>query len=101
MHKETKAKSISPEVKRAVYERDNGECIFCHAPGEPVAHFISRGQGGLGVEENILTVCHKCHRRLDQSERRVHYKALAAIYLKSKYPKWNPKKLIYRKDEIE
>ena len=53
MNKRTKALAISPAVKRRVLERDKGACVLCGRPGDPVCHFISRAQGGLGIEENI------------------------------------------------
>ena len=43
----------------AVWERDNHRCIFC---GKLVpynlanSHFIKRSQGGLGIEQNIMTM---------------------------------------------
>lgn len=49
MHHRTKACSITKKVKMIVYERDEGLCIFCGKPGNPVAHVISRAHGGLGV----------------------------------------------------
>lgn len=98
-HKETKAKSISPAVKRAVWERDGGLCVLCHNPGEPNAHYISRAQGGLGIEENILTLCPKCHRKYDQGVHRVLIRAQLRAYLKLHYKDWDESKLVYRKDE--
>ena len=47
MRAETKATSIPPEVKKAVYIRDNGFCVLCGSPyGDPVAHVVRRSQGG-------------------------------------------------------
>ena len=97
MHKRTKALQIPMKVKRIVYERDNGMCIFCKCPGDPVAHFIARSQGGLGIEENIICVCAFCHSRLDNSTDRERMKDKARAYLKSKYPDWDESKLYYNK----
>ena len=97
MHRETKAKAIPQAVKREVWERDSGLCVLCHAPGEPTAHFISRGQGGLGIEKNIVTLCPRCHRRYDQGHNREQIRATIERYLKSKYPDWDEHDLIYRK----
>ena len=56
MRAETKATSIPPEVKKAVYIRDNGFCVLCGSPyGDPVAHVVRRSQGGKGIERNIVT----------------------------------------------
>lgn len=107
--KRTKALEIPMKVKKAVAERDSFEghpcCIFCGTPAptnNPLvfsnAHFISRGQGGLGIEENILTLCPECHRNYDNTERRETMKGVFENYLKSKYTHWNSKNLIYKKD---
>ena len=94
----TIACEIPPRVKEAVYERDGGACVWCAKRGDPVAHYIPRSQGGLGVEENILTLCWSCHLRFDQSTEREKMREFFKRYLKSKYPNWNEKKLIYKKE---
>lgn len=99
MHDRTKATNIPPIVKVKVYERDEGKCLIC---GRVVSienaccHFISRARLGLGIEENILTLCHECHRRFDGADRK-KFEPLIREYLKSKYPDWDEKKLIYSK----
>lgn len=97
MHKRTKLCSITPKVRQAVERRDNGLCIFCKRPGRGEAHFISRAQGGLGVEENILTVCRECHNAMDNSTRREIMLKIAEAYLREHYPFWNKEDLIYKK----
>ena len=68
--KRTKALSITPKVKKTVYERDGGRCVLCGSPhGLPEAHYIPRSRGGLGIPENIVTLCRNCHRELDQTTR--------------------------------
>ena len=105
----TKALEIPIEVKRAVAERDSVDgwacCINCGKPAPTTnplafsnAHYISRGQGGLGVEENILTLCWGCHMMYDQSEHREKMKAFFREYLESKYSDWEEEKLIYKKE---
>ena len=96
--KRTKALEIPPKVKKAVYERDEGCCVWCGRQGEPNAHFISRSQGGLGIEENILTLCFYCHMRYDQSEHRKDMREFFKGYLESKYPDWNEEDLVYKKE---
>lgn len=108
MRKDTKARSIPKEVKEAVAERDSFGgwpcCINCGQPAPPEnrmafsnAHFISRAQGGLGIEENILTLCPRCHRRYDQTTDRETIREFFREYLESKYPRWDEEKLYYRR----
>ena len=97
--KRTKATSIPPKVREEVEERDGHKCVFCHTPdgvrGE--AHFIRRSQAGLGIPQNLLTVCRKCHRQLDEGPLKEVYREVAREYLKSKYPDWNENDLVYNK----
>ena len=68
----SKATDIPQKVKQAVWERDGGRCVICGNTHNvmPNAHFISRANGGLGIEENVVTLCteltpNKCHRKYD------------------------------------
>lgn len=97
MHKRTKACSISKQTKAKVYERDDGLCIFCHRPGDPVAHVINRAHGGLGIEQNIVCACAECHTRLDNTTSRQTMLEYAKRYLRDKYEGWNEDELIYKK----
>ena len=97
MNNRTKALQIPPRVKRIVYERDGGRCIICGASGNPDAHYVSRAQGGLGIEENVVTLCWCCHRIYDQTEKRETYRRVIAEYLQGCYPNWDANNLIYRK----
>ena len=97
MNKRTRAVSIPTKVKRKVEERDHGLCIFCGAPGKGEAHFISRAQGGLGIEENLITVCRPCHDQLDNSTKRKELLRVAEEHLKNCYPYWDKSFLIYEK----
>jgi 5-methylcytosine-specific restriction endonuclease McrA len=98
MHKQTKACSIPPKVKAVVWERDEHKCIICdsHAAA-PCAHYIARSQGGLGIEQNIVTLCADCHRAYDQSTSRGWYRERIRAYLQAHYPNWNESKLVYHK----
>lgn len=99
MNKRTKALQIPPAVKEKVWERDGGCCVYCgNHYAAPVAHFIARSQGGLGIEENILTLCDNCHRKYDQSTKRNEMRIFFRDYLKSKYPEWDETNLIYRRN---
>ena len=95
--KRTKACEITPEVRQRVEERDNGCCIFCGRAGRGEAHFVNRSQGGLGTEENLLTVCRECHRQMDNGLNTTIYRDKAESYLKSIYPNWNRSQLVYNK----
>lgn len=67
--KSTKACEIPSAVKRRVYERDKERCVGCGRwcpPRCACAHYISRAHLGLGIEENIVTLCDECHRAFDQ-----------------------------------
>ena len=108
MHTRTKALGITIAVKEAVADRDSFDgfpcCILCGSPA-PVnnrlafscCHYISRSQGGLGVEENILTLCPGCHRRYDQTTDRAMLQPFFGRYLKEHYHDWDETKLVYKK----
>lgn len=98
MNKRTKALNISAETKQIVYARDDGRCILCGRPGDPVCHFIPRSQGGLGVEQNIVTLCYFCHMEYDQTSHRPEVGDKIESYLRSKYKNLDNLQLTYRKD---
>lgn len=101
MHKRTKATSIDPKTRQRVEERDSIDgapcCIFCGRIGRGEGHFIKRSQGGLGIEQNLITVCRECHHQMDNGPARKLYLMKAEQYLKSKYSDWNKSDLIYKK----
>lgn len=99
MHKRTRACAIPKKVKMIVYERDHERCIFCGAPGLPEAHVIPRSHGGLGVPQNIITVCRKCHDKLDNSTQRQRMLPEAVAYLKSFYPDWKKEDYVFDKHD--
>lgn len=96
--------AIPKAVKDRVWERDQGACVWCGnmtAYVFPDAHFIPRSRGGLGVEENVLTLCRSCHRRYDYGDAcvRALMRAYFREYLQSRYPAWDERTLFYRRDE--
>lgn len=97
MHKETKATKIPERVKRIVYARDNGRCIVCGEPGLPNAHYIRRSQGGLGIEENIVTLCPKCHHDYDNGFHRREIGDWISEYLERFYPDFDDYDRVYHK----
>lgn len=99
MHKMTKATAIPKSVKDAVYARDGGRCILCgRNNGEPVAHVIRRSQGGMGIEQNIVTLCPSCHRAFDEGAQRAELYEHIVAYMIEKYPDWKREKVIYKKN---
>lgn len=109
MRKDTRARAITIEVKRRVAARDSFDgwpcCVNCGAaaPEELCwsnAHVISRAQGGLGCEENIVTLCPLCHRRYDQTTERSKIREHLREYLMGKYPGWDEDRLVQRKERL-
>lgn len=97
--KQAKAKAISSTVKMIVFNRDSGRCVYCRRPGNPEAHFIPRSKGGLGVPQNILTLCRTCHEQFDNGTKEVRdgMREYFREYLMTQYPDWDESKLIYRR----
>lgn len=65
--------AISEAVRRAVDERDNGECQLFHRrpiPATEVAYIRHQGMGGdvpgaeVNQPDNLLSTCAECHRKL-------------------------------------
>lgn len=99
MNRRTKALMIPQEVKTRVWERDGGRCVYCGSRNaSPNAHYIARSQSGLGIEENVLTLCAACHHKYDQSPARKEMRAFFAGYLRKIYPGWDESKLIYKRE---
>ena len=99
--KRAKALAISQKTKRIVYDRDEGLCVICHCPGLPEAHYIPRSRGGLGIEQNIVTMCRDCHRAMDQGDGETTSKLhnMVRDYLSSHYDGWTEEALIYQKGD--
>ena len=101
MSKRSKACEISQKTKQIVWDRDQHKCIYC---GKYVskscanAHFIKRSQGGLGIPENVVTLCPKCHYEEDHGQNTKDYENYIEEYLKNYYGNtWNKENLIYKK----
>lgn len=103
----SRATDIPQKVKEAVWKRDGGMCVNCGNNKNimPNAHYISRHNGGLGIEENVVTLCtelteKKCHKKYDDGTREEHDEIEKNIknYLKNYYgSSWKEKDLIYNK----
>ena len=101
MSKRSKACDISQATKKKVWKRDNERCIIC-GRWVPVscanAHYIKRSQGGLGIEQNIVTMCPECHYKEDHGLNTELYEDYIENYLKGIYGEnWNKENLIYNK----
>lgn len=100
MHKETKATEISLKVKYKVWDRDSHCCIICGSPNAaPNAHYIRRSQGGKGIEENVVTLCQRCHYDFDNGSKRKEYGMIIKDYLDMYYPGFPDEKRRYHKYE--
>ena len=97
MNKRSKATSISPKVKKIVWERDGHRCIFCGSPyAFPEAHVLSRAKGGLGVPQNLVTTCRNCHRAMDSTKDRQKYLDRAIAHLEQIYGSWSEEEVRYK-----
>ena len=100
MNRRTRATGIPKKVKHKVYKRDREHCVLCGRYALPewaCAHYIARSHGGLGVEQNILTLCPDCHMRYDNTVERGMIKIVLAAYWQSKYDDWDERNLVYDK----
>lgn len=104
MSKVTNATDISPSVKNTVWERDHHACVVCGSHmAMPNAHvFVSRAHGGLGIEENIVTLCQKHHHDFDNGKTKEFEYVSSVIYqyMTKLYPHLTPeyikKEMIYK-----
>lgn len=100
MRNETKATAIPASVKRIVWQRDGKQCIRCHryAPmAWACAHVVRRSQGGMGVEENIVTLCPTCHREADEGRDAKEIQTQIQDYISRRYAGWSREAVTYRK----
>lgn len=85
-------------MKKRVWERDGMRCVVCgNHEAMPNAHFIRRSKGGLGIEQNIVTLCRSCHHEFDNGKNPIHYRAIIRDYLRTNYQNWMESELVYRK----
>lgn len=101
--RQAKAHAIPATVKLIVNRRDDGLCVYCHRPGLPEAHFIPRSKGGLGIPQNILTLCRSCHDLFDKGPKaqREGMREYFREYLMSKYDDWSEDALVYHKEDYQ
>lgn len=103
MNRRSRALSISNAVRKRVRERD-GCCVLCflkygrlNAARLECAHYIGRGQSGLGIPENLVLLCAACHREYDQSPARDEDREIIAGHLRAIYDGWDEMQLTYNK----
>lgn len=65
--------------------------------GAPNAHYIRRSRGGLGIEENIVTLCSECHHDFDNGFKRESIGSWLNEYLDKFYPDFPDEKRIFNK----
>lgn len=99
MSKISKACDISDKVRKQVLERD-GYCSILSGKREniQIAHYISRARLGLGIPENLVCLTAQEHYDFDNGNKHIETKTFIENYLKHKYPNWDEKKLVYRKE---
>lgn len=102
MHRQTKFTAIPAMVKAAVALRDSIDghccCILCGSPeAQANAHIVRRSQGGMGVEENIVALCPRCHYKLDEGKDRDALMDRVITHIKTFYPDWTPESVTYKK----
>jgi 5-methylcytosine-specific restriction endonuclease McrA len=99
MSNKRKKTDINRKSRFTVHDRDGYCCVYCGRSdrGIELAHFISRAQGGLGIPQNLISLCIDCHRSYDGSERS-KMRAFLENYLRTAYNDWNESRLFYRKE---
>lgn len=94
----SKACDISPGIRKKVLERDDYRCVLCGIKNNlQIAHYISRAKSGLGIPENLITLCTHCHFDYDNGKFHKEYKKRIEDYLKAHYHNWDNTNLIYKK----
>ena len=62
----SKRGAISSKVRKEVNERDGKKCQYCSkVTNIELAHIISRGNGGAGTKDNLISLCREHHKTLD------------------------------------
>lgn len=109
MRKDTKARDFDRKTKITIAERDSIDdwpcCVYCGAAAPDFiawsnAHYIARSQGGLGIEQNGLTLCPICHKSYDQTTKRRKMREFFREYLSEHYENWSEEALTYKKEGV-
>lgn len=94
-HRETQFTDIDRKVKEEVHERDHYCCVVCGKQGLPNSHIIRRSQGGLGIKENIVTHCLRCHTKYDSGD--IEVRTVTKDYIRKLYPDFSDEQRRYKK----
>ena len=109
--KQARLREFSQAARKKIRERDGGKCIFCEMNyhmekitwmGQQITgimHYIPRSHNGLGIPQNGAIGCQYHHEMLDNGYegRREEMLGLFREYLRSYYPGWDEKELVYDK----
>lgn len=90
--------NVSRSTRRAVYRRDGYACAICDSTRYlQIHHAVARSNGGNNREDNLITLCDKCHAlahglKLDDSDMTQGDMEFACVeYLADLYARsWNP-----------
>ena len=71
---------ISPERRAAIRKRDGYRCVNCGQPGRElggkkldVHHVISVLDGGPDTDDNLVTVCRRCHGQVEMGRMKLRW----------------------------
>lgn len=98
--KRSRATDIDKDTRWNVKVRDDFSCIFCGSRYRiELAHTIlSRSNGGLGIEQNLVCACQSCHRIMDsESDRGKILRKSAIHYLENIYGSITEEDVKYKK----
>ena len=62
--KRYRRKVASPKQWQALHAAKQGPCRLCTAPTTGLHHLVARDHFGDDVADNLVPVCHPCHRAL-------------------------------------
>lgn len=91
---------ISKDTRKIVLLRDSYYDVpVCQSCGSPynleLAHFVPRSRGGMGIPENLVTLCHKCHQASHNADDNIRNIMLRR--LEQCYEDWCESKVISKK----
>lgn len=109
--KQAREREFSLKDRKEIADRDNCECIFCvigyrmegaselSLAMKSIMHYIPRSKNGKGIPQNGAVGCQWHHNMLDNGNlgNRKEMLKIFRDYLKSCYPDWNEKDLVYSK----